>query len=170
MTRLEAIRLKIAVNRATMSGDEFLRLLDDFAKAAVAEAIPHVVPMRTKDDALAAHEARLKNEDPSKPVVLTNAQVSSVIEEIKKDGPVPQDQSQHTNNMRSLLDNTPRVGGRPPLMNDEAKAEIRRRYKQAKMGRVRVEKGWVKHIAREYNVSEAYIYNVVYTDPEYKAI
>ena len=160
MTRLEAIRLKIAVNRATMSGDEFLRLLDDFAKAAVAEAIPHVVPMRTKDDALAAHEARLKNGDLSKPVVLTDAQVSSVIQEIKEAGPGP----------IVAVPDQPRVGGRPPLMNDEAKAEIRRRYKQAKMGRVRVEKGWVKHIAREYNVSEAYIYNVVYTDPEYKAI
>jgi hypothetical protein len=157
MTRLEAIRLRIAVNRATMSGDEFLRLLDDFAKAAVEAAVPHIIPMRTKDDALAVHEARLRNGDLSKPVVLTDAQVDSVIKEIKDAGPGP-------------IIAVPRTGGRPPLMNDESKAEIRRRYKQAKMGKVRIERGWVKRVAAEYNVSDAYIYNIIYTDPEYKAI
>lgn len=136
-----------------MSGDEFLALLDEIQKAAIEASIPHVVPMRTKDDALAAH--RLKNGERSGAV--------GDIPPVRDD---PALQQKATAVARGLLDNAARKG---PI-TDWDKKTIRERYAQAKIGRVRVERGWVKRIAAEYNVSESYIYNIVYSDPNYKAI
>jgi hypothetical protein len=168
MTRLEAIKLRIAANRSTMNGDEFLKLLDDFAKAAVEASIPHVVPMRTRDDALAAHAARTGT------VKLTDEQVDSVIEEIKRSGP---------NNAPIVPVPDPPTFGLARVQGPEGstvaatrditdadKKIIRDRYKNARGGKFRVERGWIRRVAEEYHVDPTKIYNIIYTDPTYEGI
>lgn len=151
MNKLDFLRLKIAAGRSTMSGSEFLACLDELQKVAVELAIPHIVPMRTKEDALRAHTARVGNGELPAPGPIVEV-------------PAPQPASITPPTLASVP--VTRKGG----LTDEDRQRIRERYKQAKIGRVRVEKGWVKRIAAEYFISEAMIYNIVYSDPNYKAV
>lgn len=55
-------------------------------------------------------------------------------------------------------------------IDEENKAKIRQRYKNAKQGMAKAPRGWAKHVAREYDVSESLIWNIVYTADDYQAV
>jgi hypothetical protein len=60
--------------------------------------------------------------------------------------------------------------GPKPKITDEEKEKIRQRYKNAKQGIARLPGGWAKHMAKEYNVSESLIWNIVYTADDYVVV
>lgn len=55
-------------------------------------------------------------------------------------------------------------------IDEEQKAQIRQRYKNAKQGMTKAPRGWAKHVAKEYNVSESLIWNIVYTAEDYVTV
>jgi hypothetical protein len=168
--RIVSLMLEICAGRTTLAGGPFVKLLEELVEAAAQydpkrlgrqelhgkieseELPPQIKPMRTKEDALRVYRETHPEIPP--PIVKKPQEWKTKpppIVEIEVRKPAPE------------------VHPSKPL-GDEEKDIIRRRYKQAKTGRVRVERGWVRRIAEEYGVSDSYIYNIIYTDSSYVAV
>jgi hypothetical protein len=61
--------------------------------------------------------------------------------------------------------------GKARKIDDEGRDVIRRRAQQARLDNLgKHPKGWVKRVAEEYDVSDALIYQIIYSDPSYIAV
>lgn len=127
-------------------------------------AEPHITPMRTKEDALAVHRRNhpeLYNEDGTRKerhpddYQLSDEELERVTRpdskptEYKFKGPT----------------------GKARKVDDAGRADIQRRAKQARTDNMgRYPKGFIRRLAEEYGVSDALIYNIIYSEPGYEGV
>lgn len=173
--RVTSIALKLCAGRTTLNGDEFIALLHELIEASayttvgskivsaiipLEELPPQVHPMRTPEQAMEVfrknHPDMFHEDGTRKPI--TTAWIPRT--GLSKETISPQPLGRERDYVKGGL-----------KINDEGKDSIRRRYRQAKLtGNGRVERGWAKQVAREYDVSTSLIYNIVYSDPLYVAV
>lgn len=127
--------------------------------------VPHIVPMRTKEDALAAHrtahpelydEEGKRKREPLLSKEITEEDLDA-LERATRPDPPPRS-----------LDSRGRATRK---VDDAGRADIQKRAKQARTdGLGRYPKGFIRRLAEEYQVSDALIYNIIYSDPNYEAV
>ena len=140
------------------------------------DPIPHVTPLRTREDALAVHRKNnpeMYNEDGTRKVfeglanerrfshtVSPHEDLDALERATRPDAPLP----------IGRIPGVPRGRGHQ-LITDEGREHIQKRAQQARLDNLgRHPKGWIKQVAKEYDVHESTIYNIIYSDHAYNAV
>lgn len=136
--------------------------------------IPKIEPMRTREQALEIHRKNhpeLYNEDGTRKGY-EGQPVGTTLKKIQEDQDLDELE-------RATRPDPPRESafkfrgptGKARKVDDDGRADIRKRAAQARLDNLgKHPRGWIKLIAKEYDVSEALIYQIIYSDPTYTAV
>lgn len=145
----------------------------------ITELPPQVRPMRTREEALAVHRQNhpeLYNEDGSRKTLAKDGIESDsrtdfqrfvdddmdALEKATRPDPVPEE---------SPIEIVGRVESGRAKINDAGKAHICSQAAKARLAnKGKLPNHWVKKVAKGYDVSDALIYSIIYSDPNYVAI
>lgn len=184
------IALRLAAERATLTGAEFTDLLTRLMEmcrkqgyAAANASIQHtfqIEPAPQTREEIIEYLRKIGVKNP-RDFVLSEADIERLTRPATKAelepaehpdlGPTEtvEEHLRRTQGLEKPPMDPPPDGRQKPLLEAD-KDNIRKRYKNAIQGRERVENGWFRKIAREYNRKVSYIYNVIYSDPSYEAV
>lgn len=140
---------------------------------------PQIHPMRTREEALAIHRKNhpeLYNADGTrkgfeKQVVsdIPPEEDYEYLERATRPDPPPNKRYESHAEDKGYKFKGPT--GKARKIDDAGREDIRRRAKQARLdGQGRFPKGFIKRLAGEFDVSEALIYQIIYSDPGYEAV
>jgi len=169
----EAAKPESGVSKVTVEGRKVFERPQPLQNK---DPIPHVTPLRTKEDALAVHRKNhpeMYNEDGTRKVfeglanerrfshtVSPHEDLDALERATRPDAPLP----------IGRIPGVPRGRGHQ-LITDEGREHIQKRAQQARLDNLgRHPKGWIKQVAKEYDVHESTIYNIIYSDPAYNAV
>jgi hypothetical protein len=180
-----------------------VRTYPDGSPAPGKSPIPTIKPLRTREDAMRAFQAKqvcpvCGGNDLNAPCAFPGKGAPGCLrdqrlakEEKKTLGELEQAQ------LRKEVESTPEISeeeleratrpdpptavdngykfkgptGKARKVDDAGREDIRKRARQGRMdGQGRYPKGFIKRLAEEYDVSEALIYQIIYSDPGYEAV
>lgn len=193
---VQTLMMRICANRNNWSGDAFVQALEQLVDAIrrepamiqVPAEAPKKDPPKTRDEALERFRERTGHvatencphgNNPRTCAVRKNAHPCGSKEEAdleRERRPKPASPFSHITKTpgdpvpKDIRDITEALDRRKGEITDEDRATIRRRYREAKAGKPRIERGWVRHIAKEYGIHETKIYNIIYSDPAHEAV
>lgn len=168
--RITAAALKLCAGRTTMTGDEFIDALHELMEAC---AFP--------PESLVKQTVAIV---PPKPLGVTEMRGPIATIPLQNRDVLPPQIKPQTNNRDLALakyrtknpydipdeDETPKKEEPPKPsrngpMTEEQKDVIRQLARRAKIGRARLPHGFAARLAAEYDISESYVYNIIFTDP-----
>jgi hypothetical protein len=180
-----------------------VRTYPDGSPAPGKSPIPTIKPMRTREDAMRAFQAKqvcpvCGGNDLNAPCAYPgkgapgclrdkrlekdheHAQVRKALDKEVDSGSMSVDISEEELERATRPDPPTAVDngykfkgptGKARKVDDAGREDIRRRSRQARTdGQGRYPKGFIKRLAEEYDVSEALIYQIIYSDPGYEAV
>jgi hypothetical protein len=169
--QITAASLKLCAGRTTMTGEEFINALHELIEACAF--VPPLVKVEPRP--IVGTELRgpiattpLQNRDVLPPQIkpmLNNRDLALARYRTKNPYDEPPPEPGESTPTPPSMQEPPKHSRNGKPVSDEEKDVIRQLARRARIGRVRLPHGFAATLARDYDLSESYIYNIIQTDP-----